>query len=279
MDKHEAANKEITLRSGAERYLSVKATILKDGDGMERGVVLVLNDITPLKNLETVRKDFVANVSHEIKTPITAIKGFVETLQEGGMEDLEQAPRFLAIIERQVLRLEAIVEDLLSLSRLEQDAERGTLRFQKGRVSDVLTSASQICELKAADKNIKLEVSCPDDLLARMDSSLLEQAVVNLLDNAIKYSEKGKEVRVEGCQNGMEAVISVSDKGCGIAKEHLPRIFERFYRVDKARSRDNGGTGLGLAIVKHIIQAHSGRLSVESTPGEGSIFNIHLPLE
>ncbi len=277
MEKHEPAEIQITLAGDGERHLNVRATMLQDEAGAEAGVVLALNDITAIKRLERVRKDFVANVSHEIKTPITAIKGFVETLQEGGIDDPAESARFLSIIGRQVTRLDAIIEDLLILSRLEQEPDRGTLRLEKSSLNDVVVSALQACEVMAKEKEINLRDDFKEELFLRMDPALLEHALVNLLDNAIKYSDKGKDVRIEAGRIENEAVISVIDEGCGIPKEHLPRIFERFYRVDKARSRESGGTGLGLAIAKHIVQAHSGWISVESVPGKGSTFTIHLP--
>jgi len=278
LEKHKLVEMQITLPGEHDRHLNVRATMLKDQTGSERGVVLALTDITAIKRLERVRKDFVANVSHEIKTPITAIKGFVETLQEGGIDDPSQTAKFLSIIERQVTRLEAIIEDLLILSRLEQESGQGSLRLQKSSLKEVISSALQACEAMSMEKDITLKAAFQEELFLSMDASLFEQALVNLLDNAIKYSDRGKDIRIDAGRIENEAVISVIDEGCGIPREHLPRIFERFYRVDKARSRESGGTGLGLAIVKHIVQAHSGRISVESVPGKGSTFRIHLPV-
>ena len=218
-----------------------------------------------------------SNVSHEIKTPITAIKGFVETLQDTGEKTPEESRRFLEIIRKHVERLEAIVEDLLSLSRIEQDAGRKDIVLTEEKLWSVLKTAVQICEKWAEEKKIKINLTCVEDIGAEIVPPLLEQAVVNLLDNAIKYSEPEKPIHVEAVRTDRETIIHVRDQGRGIAKEHLPRVFERFYRVDKARSRNMGGTGLGLAIVKHIIKVHGGRVEVESTLGKGSTFSIILP--
>jgi len=183
----------------------------------------------------------------------------------------------LAIIEKHVERLQAIIEDLLSLSRIEQESEKGGIPLFKSNLRDVLKTAIQVCDLKATAKKIGIELTCEEDILVKIDPPLLEQAVVNLLDNAVKNREAERKIRVEVARKDGEIIISVRDQGRGIAKEHLPRLFERFYRVDRSRNRQQGGTGLGLAIVKHIIQAHGGHLTVESEPGKGSTFTIHLP--
>lgn len=269
---------DIVLRDrDEERFLQAHGTPLRDAGGKEIGALVVLNDVTRLRRLETIRRDFAANVSHELKTPITAIKGFVETLQDGALENPEDARRFLGIIIRQADRLNAIIEDLLDLSRIEQQSEGNEIPLQTSPLETVLRSAVQATAVQAAAKEIAIELVCPPGLQARINPPLLEQAVINLIDNAVKYSETRGRVRVEAERTGEEAVIRVRDCGSGIAREHLPRLFERFYRADKARSRKEGGTGLGLAIVKHIVQAHGGRVYVQSTPGEGSTFTIHLP--
>ncbi len=268
---------EITVRENGERFLQAHGTVLRDGEGHEIGALVVLNDITRLRRLENVRRDFVANVSHELRTPITSIKGFVETLLDGAIQNPPDAEHFLEIIAKQVDRLNAIVEDLLTLSRIEQEAETPKIKLEDGSVREVLEAAIQVCEVKAAAKEICIQLACGSDLLARMNAPLLEQAVVNLIDNAIKYSGRGSTVEVTGSQSDYETTIAVRDEGCGIAKKDLPRLFERFYRVDKARSRELGGTGLGLAIVKHIAKAHGGAVTIESTVGKGSTFSIHLP--
>jgi two-component system, OmpR family, phosphate regulon sensor histidine kinase PhoR len=259
-----------------DRHFQARGAALRDSAGRRIGAVIVLNDVTQLRRLENVRKDFVANVSHELKTPITSIKGFIETLSDGAIHDPADAKRFLDIVARQTQRLNAIIDDLLTLSRIEQQADRAEMELHSGALRPVIQAAVQLCEGKAAEKEVSLQVGCPEDLTARMNAALLEQAVVNLIDNAIKYSNPKSEITITAARtNGMVA-IRVVDSGCGIEPEYLPRLFERFYRVDKARSRKQGGTGLGLAIVKHIAQAHGGQVTVESTPGRGSTFSIHL---
>jgi len=277
LGSEEPVEKDIVLYSDGERILNGHGTILRDADGNRVGALIVLNDVTRLWQLENIRREFVSNVSHEIKTPITAIKGFVETLRDGAMKNPGDAERFLGIIEKHVDRLDAITEDLLSLSRIEKESEEREIILHEGPIRDVLRSAVQLCEIKAAPKKIRIELSCNEELTTKINAPLLEQAIVNLLDNAIKYSDEGAIVQVKAIQTEGEIIVSVRDQGCGIDKEHLERLFERFYRVDKARSRQIGGTGLGLAIVKHIAQAHGGHVDVESLPGKGSTFRLHLP--
>jgi two-component system phosphate regulon sensor histidine kinase PhoR len=274
----DAIEREVEVNKG-EQILQAHGTSLRDPSGTALGVLIVLHDVTHLRRLEHVRRDFVANVSHELKTPITSIKGFVETLMAGAIREPENAENFLRIVARQTERLNEIIDDLLSLSRIEKDAERGQIFLTTQRIKGVLAAAIQVCEPKARERNITILLDCPDDLRARINAPLLEQAVVNLVDNAIKYSEKDREVRVEAQSSGPEVLVRVRDQGSGIAPEHLPRLFERFYRVDSGRSRQSGGTGLGLAIVKHIAQAHNGKVTVTSTPGKGSVFTLHLSAE
>ena len=269
---------DLVLRGNQESVLQARGAALHDGQGRAIGAVVVLNDVTDFRRLEHIRRDFVANVSHELKTPITSIKGFVETLLDGAIRDPVDADRFLRIIAKQADRLNSIIEDLLSLSKIEQGEETSDIALEPASLQEVLESAVHNCESQAADRNIRVRVNCPSGLAANINIPLLEEAVINLLDNAVKYSESGKEVLVSAMEMGDEVQIRVEDRGCGIPAEHLARIFERFYRVDKARSRKLGGTGLGLAIVKHIVQAHHGRVTVKSSPGIGSMFSIHLPL-
>ena len=268
---------EIVLHGPENKFLQLNGTLLQDIAGNKIGALVVLNDITRLRQLENIRREFVANVSHELKTPVTSIKGYVETLQEGALDDKDNVQKFLDIVLKQSDHLNAIVDDLLSLSRIEQDAESGEVQLTEENLGRILEAAVVDYELKAREREIKLMVNYGEEVMVKANSRLLKQAIGNLLDNAIKYSEPGKAVEVEATGNTDEVVIRVSDHGNGIAPEHLPRLFERFYRVDKGRSRELGGTGLGLAIVKHITQAHGGHVTVESSLGKGSIFTLHLP--
>jgi len=259
--------------------LNMRATALKDVAGNRVGTLLVLSDVTLLRRLETVRQDFVANVSHELRTPVTSVKGFAETLLDGAMRDPETAERFLKIIVRQANQLELIIRDLLELSRLEQNSSQ-SLDRQPMPVAGVLKSAIELCQTRADDRGVKLCLSCASELTAVMHAGLMEQAVVNLIDNAIKYGAGAESARVdiEAVKEGASVVrITVRDYGPGIEHKHLDRLFERFYRVDKGRSRELGGTGLGLAIVKHIVLLHSGTVAVESELGSGAAFTIRLP--
>ena len=259
-----------------QQYLQSHGTMLTDDQGQKIGALIVMNDITHIRRLEQVRRDFVANVSHELKTPVTSIKGFIETLLDGAMNKPEDGQRFLEIIARQTDRLNSIIDDLLTLSRIEQQSG-SQVAVETTKLHDVLMAVVGLCEIKATKKKMSIQIECDENTTILANASLLEQAVVNLVDNAIKYSETSGDIRLEVIQNEDETLIHVHDHGCGIAKEHLPRLFERFYRVDKARSRTLGGTGLGLAIVNHIAQSHNGRVSVESIAGKGSTFTLHLP--
>ncbi|MCE5231622.1 cell wall metabolism sensor histidine kinase WalK [bacterium] len=264
---------EILLHWPGGKMVLAASSPLKNGDGAHAGLLLVLNDVTRLRRLENLRREFVANVSHELRTPITSIKGFIETLRDGALSDPEAGPRFLEIIARQADRLNAIIEDLLALSRIEREAERHAIELFPCELKPLLEHTILQFAPQADAREMKLELECPEKLSVRANAQLLEQAVSNLIDNAIKYSQPGKSVRV-AAEAGEHVSIRVIDEGVGIPAEHLPRIFERFYRVDPARSREAGGTGLGLAIVKHIVQAHGGRIDVESKPGIGSTFTI-----
>jgi len=257
--------------------LEARAATLHGASGQRLGVLVVLHDVTRLRRLEVVRSEFVANVSHEMKTPITAIKGFVETLLEDDQPTAEDGKRFLQIVLRQADRLQAIFEDLLTLARIEGNDEKQSIVLDWSRVRGVVDAAVESCRLKAEGKQIDLITSCPEELYSRINAPLLEQAMVNLVDNAIKYSGEGGTVHVTVDHDDQTLILSVADRGTGIPAQHVPRLFERFYRVDRARSREMGGTGLGLAIVKHVAQAHDGRVDVESRIGEGSTFRLVIP--
>lgn len=269
---------EFDLQRDTNRHIQARGTMLRRASNEPIGAVVVLNDVTRLKKLEQVRKDFVSNVSHELKTPLTSIKGFVETLLDGALEKPEDGRRFLEIIGKQVDRLSAIIEDLLILSRLEQDEETAPeSMLEAASVAGPVEEAVQVCARAAQEKRIEIETTAPAGLYANLNAPLMEQCIVNLLDNAIKYSEPGGKVRVSVLREGDMIGIAVADQGAGISSEHLDRLFERFYRVDRARSRSVGGTGLGLSIVRHIVELHGGTIGVQSELGKGSTFRIALP--
>jgi two-component system phosphate regulon sensor histidine kinase PhoR len=276
LEGQETRECDIAVQGGETCYLQTRGTNLFGVQGERIGAVVVFNDVSRLRRLENVRREFVANVSHELKTPITSIKGFVETLIDGAMKDPVEAERFLRIVSRHADRLNAIIDDLLTLSRLEQDGNEG-MDLQPAGLSGLMQSAAEVCARRAAGKNISIRIDCPENISAVVNPPLIEQALINLIGNAIKYSLGGKTVTVRAAAEPDGAVLSVQDEGYGIEPEHLDRLFERFYRVDKGRSRQEGGTGLGLAIVKHIAQAHGGTVSVRSTFGAGSTFSICLP--
>lgn len=266
-----------TIHNG-QKVIQLYGTPWSGGRGQKNGAVIVMHEITQIQRLEEIRSDFVANVSHELKTPITSIKGFVETLQEGAMDKPQEAKQFLDIIARHADRLNSIVDDLLTLSRLEEDGKQRNLSFENARLKPVLVSTVELSNYKAQKKNISIELFCEEGICAKINSALIEQAVFNLVDNAIKYSPDNSTITISAEKHETEIGIAVSDKGCGIEAQHLSRIFERFYVVDKSRSRRLGGTGLGLSIVKHIAQVHGGRVTIESRINQGSTFTIHLPV-
>ena len=267
---------ELTLYTPEPHVLRTYSTCLKDREGNTGGAVFIFNNITQIKQLESIRRDFVANVSHELRTPITSIKGFVETLQAGAIGNAADAKRFLGIIAKQAERLQAIVDDLLSLSQIEQNRHRIGLELREERLQPILQNVIDICLPKAREKRIGLVLDCAEDLQARVHSSLFEQAIINLTDNAVKYSEPNRAVTLRAFSAGDRVQVDVIDQGTGIPEVYLPRLFERFYRVDRARSRELGGTGLGLSIVKHIVKAHHGDITVQSVLEKGSTFSVQL---
>ena len=272
--------RDLTLFAGSrEIELQAHGTSLLSGQQEKIGALIVVNDVTLLRQLENLRRDFVANVSHELKTPITAIKGWAETLQaeDNALSDDQQQP--VEIIVRQADRLNAIINDLLDLSRIEQDQERAAIDLQSVSIRSVIDAAVQSCSVDINQKEIDIVIHCSDELIVALNPHLLEQALVNLLNNAIKYSEREGRVIFEAATGHGEIYLKVRDFGCGIPEQHLPRLFERFYRVDSARSREMGGTGLGLAIVKHIAQAHNGKVMVNSVVDKGTTFTLVLPLK
>ncbi len=269
---------ELTVIGNPDKVLQAHGTQISDPQGNPAGALIVLNDISRLKNIDQIRKDFVANVSHELKTPVTSIKGFLETLRDGAIRDPNAAERFLNIAIKHTDRLTTIIEDLLKLSRVEQEADRGAMKLEEGSVCDAIQSVTRFLEVMAQERGITIIIECDSSLQIKMNRPLFEQALSNLLDNAIKYSVTGSDVSISAKQIEREVLIEVKDKGCGIPSDQLPRIFERFFRVDKARTRDKGGAGLGLSIARHIINLHSGRIEASSGIGQGSVFTIHIPV-
>jgi two-component system phosphate regulon sensor histidine kinase PhoR len=269
---------EIRLEGVETLVMQAASEPLPGSDGRLDGLLIVLDDITRLKRLESMRTDFAANVSHELRTPITNIKGYVETLQEIGYDDPPQVGHFIEIIHRNTRRLSMLVEDLLSLASLDQIDSRTGLEFEDLEIGQVLGDVQGELGDTARAKQVALSVSCGPGIRVFANRTLVHQAVANLVSNAIKYSPTGSSVEVEGRLAGDVVEIEVVDNGPGIPAKHLPRIFERFYRVDKARSRELGGTGLGLALVKHIALAHGGAVDAQSVVGKGSRFTIRLPL-
>jgi len=265
------------LDSGsAARPVANPANVLQPEE-QPSGAVVVLHDVTELRRLERVRQDFVANVSHEFKTPLTAIQGFAETLLSGALEDPGNNRRFLEIIREHAARLASLTDDLLKLARIE--AGKLEVEFVPVSVLELVEQCAETALLKASRKHIAFETDVPSGLPAiRGDAGLLREVLQNLLDNAIQYTPEAGCIRVSVAVNGREALIAVSDTGIGIPLTDQERIFERFYRVDAARSREAGGTGLGLSIAKHIVEAHGGRLWVQSEIGHGSKFSFSISL-
>ncbi|MGB9791764.1 MAG: two-component system histidine kinase PnpS [Thermacetogeniaceae bacterium] len=261
-----------------ERTVDAHAAPIFGVQGEPRGVVVVLYDISELKHLERVRAEFVANVSHELKTPVTAVKGFAETLLSGALYNYRAAEEFVNIIYEEAERLSRLIHDLLELSKIESKGYR--LRIEPVELDTEITRIVDKLKPQFIKKELTLTTVLPSEpVVVKADRDQIEQVLLNLLDNSLKYTPSGGEVEVSLRREGKEAVVAVKDTGIGIPREDLPRIFERFYRVDKARSRKLGGTGLGLSIVKHIIEAHRGRVWVESELGKGSTFYFSLPLD
>lgn len=273
----ETVEEEVVLGGTEERTLRVATTVLQDEGERPVGALMVMEDVTQRYRFERARSEFVANVSHEIRTPVTSIKGYAETLLNDPPEEPETTARFLAIIARQAGRLCSLVEDILALASLERSEMAADVAFEQTALCGVLKAAMNTCAPKAAEKGVQISISGGDSITVRANAPLLEQAVINLLENAIKYSHAGGAIEIEAGPGVGGVAISIRDYGTGIAPEHLARIFERFYRVDRARSRQLGGTGLGLAIVKHIALLHGGQIRVESTEGKGSCFTLQLP--
>jgi len=270
--------REFEFDGADPKRIRISSETLTGPEGEPKGVLLVLDDVTQLRRLESMRTDFAANVSHELRTPITNIKGYVETLLDVGLGEPAQVERFLGVIKQNADRLASIVEDVLSLTRLEQPRVDQTLELESTRLRAVFRSVVGQFQDAADAKAMTIACELPDDLEVRAHRALLEQAIGNLISNAINYAPEATTVTLAARRtDDGRTEISVSDEGPGIARKHLARLFERFYRVDKGRSRELGGTGLGLAIVKHIVRVHEGEIRVDSEVGEGSTFTIALP--
>ncbi|MFC5704333.1 two-component system histidine kinase PnpS [Cohnella faecalis] len=276
---------ELTVYYPEERMLQISLVPMTMSDDEEPGLLLVMQDVTAIRRLENMRSEFVANVSHELKTPVAAVKGFAETLLAGAMNDGETARSFLTIIQDESDRLNRLIGDILELSKIE--SRRSPLQFSPIDMDSFLERMKELLAAEAAKKNISLDISSEAGLFIEADEDRLGQMLMNLIQNGINYTTDGGKVKViaeafttdEGDDEPMDWVrITVSDTGIGIPKKDMPRIFERFYRVDKARSRSSGGTGLGLSIVKHLVELHRGSIRVESTVGVGSQFILELPM-
>jgi len=265
---------EVEVGTVRRRNFSVTAAPVRAAG--TNGAVLVLHDITELRRLERVRRDFVANVSHEFKTPLTAIQGFAETLLSGALDDKANRKRFVEIIREHARRLARLTDDLLKLSRIE--AGRLELEIRPIRVEALVNGCVETARLNAKARGLEIHVDLQENAPAvRGDGAQLGEVLQNLLDNALQYTPSGGQIEVKARSNGHDVVFTVTDSGIGIPESDLERIFERFYRVDAARSREAGGTGLGLAIARHIVEAHGGRIWVESAIGQGSRFHFSVP--
>jgi two-component system phosphate regulon sensor histidine kinase PhoR len=275
----EAMRSELSLidsRTRGERHIEVSAVPIKKADEEVTGAVVLFHDITELKRLDQIRRDFVANVSHELRTPLSILRGYIEVLLDEPETSGEELRRILAIMERHSKRLQQLVGDLLSLAQLE--SSQAELELSVVRMDELFNNLIRDWKEKISAKNLKVIVDLPSEaLMVHADGTRLEEALHNLLDNAVKFSPENGQIRLRATRRDSNVIISVVDNGIGISKEHLPRIFERFYRADKARSRELGGTGLGLAIVKHIAQLHGGRVEAESELGKGTTIRVVLP--
>lgn len=275
MNSMEEVGEELTIRkSWGEISIFAKAMPMLGQEGGIKFLIVLLHDITKIKQLENIRRDFVANVSHELKTPVTAIKGYAETLLDGAIDDRENASKFVEIIKKQADRLSELIDDLLTLSRIES----GDIVIEKKNIAieELVQSVFEIFMERAQKKGIKLDREINKNAIINADRNKIMQILINLIDNAIKFTEEGSVKISFNMENG-DFVLSVKDTGIGIPKEHLPRIGERFYRVDRARSRQLGGTGLGLAIVKHLVIAHGWDLKIDSEIGKGTEIKIIIP--
>lgn len=276
LKNREAVHEELLLLSPHEKTVEVNITPIHGQGEQNLGVVVVLHDITEIRKLERMRADFVANVSHELKTPVTSLKGYAETLLDGALDDPETAREFVKIILNEAERLRLLIHDLLELSKIESKVD--PVRMVSFNLSELLKNLAVKFKPQVEEKQVRFALVVPEPpVYALGDPDRIEQVMINLIDNAIKYTPPGGQVEVRVSERENDVLVEVVDTGIGIPEQDLSRIFERFYRVDKARSRKLGGTGLGLAIVKHILEAHNTQIQVESTLGRGSRFYFTLP--
>jgi two-component system phosphate regulon sensor histidine kinase PhoR len=266
---------ELKLGGLPERWLQINAAAVFNSDGKKQGTIVVFHDLTRLKQLERTREEFVANVSHELRTPLSLIKGYVETLLDGAKDNPEVETKFLQTIQRNSERLQFLIEDLLTISELESG--RLKMNLQSVRLRSLVDRVLEDFKTQAESRHVALKNDVPE-LTARADSDRLQQVLGNLIGNAIKYGRSDGHIAVSGRLSATNSIeLCVHDDGPGIPPESLERVFERFYRVDKARSREQGGTGLGLSIVKHIVQSHGGKVWAKSELGKGAAFYFTLP--
>ena len=276
LETGKSIKKQIQILTPDRRVFRVYVTPINTGEDSGE-VVAILRNVTDKKMLEEMRSEFVANVSHELRTPLTSIRGFAETLLDGACEDPVTTRDFLLIINKEAERLSRLIDELLNLSRIED--EKFVLNYEAFDISDLIKRTAAIVQTQAAEKNLTINLALPGDLSAVYgDPDMIGQVLLNLIDNAINYTQPGGTIQVRAGVEQGALKVDVQDNGIGIMPENLSRLFERFYRVDKARSREMGGTGLGLSIVKHIVEAHKGRVQVESKVGNGSTFSFQLPL-
>jgi two-component system phosphate regulon sensor histidine kinase PhoR len=277
-----AAQSELVVadpKTNSERDVEINAVPIKDDGGLIRGAVILFHDITQLKQTDKVRRDFVANVSHELRTPLSILRGYIETLLDSPQASRKVLLRILQVMERHSKRLGLLVDDLLSLAQLE--SRNAALQVGDIQLAELFDNVIRDWERRLAEKRLKIIVDLsPDAWTIRGDETRLQEVLYNLLDNAVKYSRENGEIHLQAAQQGSEIALSVTDNGIGISKDDLPRIFERFYRADKARSSEGirRGTGLGLAIVKHVAQLHGGRVEARSEPGKGTTVRVMLPV-
>ncbi len=272
---------EIRLGATGKKVIDVLATPMRETNGIQSGILLMLSDVTRVRRLETIRQDFVGNVAHELRTPVTSIHGFAELLAKSNTEADSKVAKYSAIILRQANQMDMMINDLLTLASLDSNTDFLSESGKEVSVSEIISSALELCSSRISDKGAEVSVACDDSLTAFVHPGLMEQAIVNLLENAVKYgtNDRSKQVKISAIATDGMLEIKVTDFGNGIQEEHLDRLFERFYRADKGRNREQGGTGLGLAIVKHIVQIHGGSATAQSRRGESTCFTLRFPAQ